>query len=435
MSTRFLLLLIILLLPAPMLAQDHTPAPADHQPDAHQTDTHQADAAHGEAAAHGAESGEVDINAVGHSADGYYLDFSPMGVVELPRLLLVRDADGSIGFDVFGSTHAALEAPDYGLAAPGGMPLSVRQVEQAIMHHDHLYFDLARTEGDILVDLSITRHLVFLLLGALLLLIIALSLARRYAKGIGRTGAPRGKWQNMVETLLVFIRDEVAKPTIGEGYKKYMPYLYTVFFLILICNWLGLVPWGASATSNVMVTGTLAIFTFLFVLFSGTREYYSHMFNPPGVPLVVKFILAPMEVIGLFTRHIALAFRLFGNMVSGHLVLVSILGLIFICAAQYGSGVGFSVALLVSVPLTVFIFALKLAVGIIQAYVFTILSSLFIGLALEEHEHGHDEHPEGEQYGEYALDKADAYVPDRAHSLEEALEEGGRRRELAEATV
>ena len=352
--------------------------------------------------------------------------------------MLATTGSGSVTIDAFTSTHAALQSGAYGLGSGSGTMLSLSQMEAAIANHEHLYFPLVRTEGSIVVDLSITRHLVFLLLGALILLIIALDLARRYKRGVGRTSAPKGLWHNMMETFVIFIRDEIAKPTIGRGYQKYLPYLFTAFFLILLCNWLGLVPWGASATSNIMVTGTLAVCTLVAVLFSGTREYYAHMFNPPGVPLVVKFILAPIEVIGVFTKHVALAFRLFGNMVSGHLVLLSILGLIFIFAAQFGSPVGWSVAFIVSVPLTIFIFVLKLAVGLIQAYVFTILSALFIGLALEEHEHGHEEtatHDEQEQYREHAMDRAEKYVPDRAQNLEETLEDGARRRKLAEATV
>ncbi len=371
--------------------------------------------------AHGGDDGEVDINAVGHSADGYYLDFSPFGSVELPRVLLVREADGSFGFDFFATTRAALESGVYGLGTGEAGVMSTRQVEMAIASHEYLYFPLVRADGAIIIDFSITRHLVFLLIGALILMLIALDTARRYKRGPGRKEAPRGRWQNMMEVFVVFIRDEIAKPTIGRGYKKYLPYLITVFFLILICNWLGLVPWGASATSNVMVTGTLAVFTLFVVAFSGTREYWGHMFNPPGVPTAVKFILAPMEVIGMFTKHVALAFRLFGNMVSGHLVLVSILGLIFIFTAKFGSPIGWGVAFFVSLPLTIFIFVLKLAVGLIQAYVFTILSALFIGLALEEHEHGHERDDE-DQYRPHAMDQADEYVPDRANSREEALD-------------
>ena len=334
-----------------------------------------------------AESDGGDPNAIGHSADGYYWDLSPLGVVELPRMFIVREADGSLGFDAFWSTHSALESEAYTLAyerATAGtnvaeaVKMTPVELEEAIHGHTHLYFPIALAgPGEIVLDLSITRQTLFMFVC------------------YGRTQAPRGAFQNMLETVIVFLRDDVAKPAIGRKYKRYMPYLLTVFFFILFGNLVGLLPWGVTATSHIMVTGTLALFTFFITQFSGTKDYWQHILWPPNVPVPIKFILIPVEIIGMFTKPLALAFRLFGNMVSGHLVIVSIIGLIFIFAARIGTGVGIGM-IPVSIALTVFMYALKLIVSFVQAYIFTMLSAVFIGMAAEEHEH----HPEHEHTGE-----------------------------------
>ena len=196
-----------------------------------------------------------------------------------------------------------------------------------------------------------------------------------------------------MEVIIAFIRDDIAKASIGEKYRRYVPYLLTVFFFILLGNLLGLVPWGVTATSNIMVTGALAVITFLITQFSGTKDYWKHIFWPPGVSVPIKLILIPVEFLGIFTKPIALAFRLFGNMISGHLAIVSILGLIFITTAKINAWVGAFVFVPFSMALTIFIFLLKILVSFIQAYIFTMLSAVFIGLAAEEHHH--DEHDHG----------------------------------------
>ena len=337
-----------------------------------------------------------DPDAVGHSADGYYLDFNPLGTVELPRLFLVRRADGGLGFDAFWSTHAALESGRYGLVDDAGEPVAEEIIEELIAGHEHIYFPLTpENGGEVIIDFSITRQLVFVFISALLLLWIALRLAARYKKGVGRETAPKGTWQNLMEVVIVFVRDDIARPALGEHTPRYLPYLLSVFLFILIANLLGLVPWGVTATSGIAVTAALATFTFVITQFAGTKEYWQHMLNPPGMPLFVKFILVPIEFIGVLTKPIALAFRLFGNMVSGHLVIVSLLGLIFIFTYQFGTGVGVG-SIFLSVPLTIAIYMLKLAVAAIQAYVFTILSAVFIGLTIEEH--GHAETEDGDEH-------------------------------------
>jgi len=320
---------------------------------------------------------EADLDPVHHSADGAYLDFEPFGKVELPRLFLVRRADGGLGFDVFGSTLAAVEEGGY-----------LEHFEEGAEHTTHLDAHLTPPAGEILIDFSITKHLVFAWIGALIVLLIFLNLAGRYKRGVGRESAPRGIFHNMFETLVVFVRDDIARPNLGDKTDKYLPYLLTAFFFILTCNLLGLVPFGSTATANLMVTAVLAMFTFILTQLGGSKDYWLHIFWPPGVPTFVKPILIPVEILGILTKPFALAIRLFANMTAGHLVILSLIGLIFAFGKLFGPVVGYGVAP-VSVAFSLFIYLLELLVAFIQAYVFTMLSALFIGMAVAEHEH-HD---------------------------------------------
>ncbi|GIV58125.1 MAG: hypothetical protein KatS3mg042_1038 [Rhodothermaceae bacterium] len=387
MMHRYTFLLYVLLAvlagPVAVQAQEHAEAPAA-EVQAAEADAGAAhdEAMHGEAAhaqeahAGGEEAhGEEALDPVHHVSDGYYLDFLPFAKVELPRIFLVRWADGTLGLDVFGSTHAALESGHY--VAEGG---------EHGGHGSYLDAVIVPAEGELVVDLSITRHLVFAWIGALLIMLIFISLARRYQRGIGRDTAPQGRFQNLFETLIVFVRDEIARPNLGDKYGRYLPYLLTVFFFILTCNLLGLVPFGATATSNLMMTAVLATFTFILTQLGGTKDYWMHILWPPGVPAFVKPILIPVEILGLFTKPFALAIRLFANMTAGHLVILSLIGLIFTFRNLFGTGAGVGVAP-VSVGFALFIYLLELLVAFIQAYIFTMLSALFIGMAVEEHHH------------------------------------------------
>ncbi|CAN5557540.1 F0F1 ATP synthase subunit A [soil metagenome] len=365
-----------------------------------------------------------DLDAVGHTADGVYLDFLPVGKIELPRLFLVRRADGSLGFDAFGSTSGAmrsgryvavaetptqaaaddvLEGTDFEARAPLGAPLEMR-IEAGrpgqpdpytltiLNEGTYLYAVIAPADGGaILIDFSITRHLIFFFLSALVVMLLFIPMARRYTRGVGRTEAPRGILQNLLETMVIFVRDEIAKPNLGAKYQRFLPYLLTAFFFILTANILGLFPWGASATGNLSITAVLAVFTFVLTQLAGTRDYWTHIFWPPGVPTFVKFILIPVEFLGLFTKPFALAIRLFANMSAGHLIILNLIGLIFIIGGLFGSAAGYGTSV-VSIAFTVFIYLLKILVSLIQAYVFTVLSALFIGMAAAEHEHDHVDH-------------------------------------------
>ena len=392
------------------------------------------------APAHAAEGGEFD--AVHHTANGYYLDFLPIGKVELPRLFVTR-RDGAIQLDAFGSSTAAVASGLYAIEAEGdggygeggGHEAEAEQdTENALAGGDDLTREelaeanaeeilgenieaespydakLVAVGGEMLVDLSLSRHLVFIFLAIGVLFLLFLPVAGKYKKGIGRTSAPRGAMQNMLETLVIYVRDEIARPNLGDKADKYLPYLLTVFFFILVCNLLGLVPFGATATANITVTAVLAIFTFVVTQFAGTKDYWMHVLWPPGIPVFLKPILIPIEILGLFTKPFALAVRLFANMTAGHLVILNLIGLIFLVGAMSpAAGYGTSIPAL---GLTLFVYALELLVAFIQAYVFTILSALFIGMATAEHEHDHDH---AEDHGFTAHDVAVSASNGQAH--------------------
>ena len=333
--------------------------------------------------ASGGEEGEISFDPMHHVANAYYLDFTPFGKVELPRIFLLRTAEGKLTLKVYPSTAAALRSGYFVPVFEEGVE-EVSDIETLIHEGHHLEAHLVPVEGDVVLDLSISKHVVFEFLAALLLIWVALAVAARYKKGIGRRTAPKGVLQNMMEVIVLFIRDEVARPNIGKKHQRFLPYLLTVFMFILFCNLLGLLPFGATATANITVTATLAIFTFLMTHLYASKDYWQHIFWPPGIPTIVRPILVPVEILGMFTKPFALAIRLFANMTAGHLVIVTLIGLIFILAGIFGTAAGLGTAV-ISVSLALFIYLLELLVAFIQAYVFTMLSAIFIGMAVQEH--------------------------------------------------
>jgi len=225
------------------------------------------------------------------------------------------------------------------------------------------------------IDISITKHVVFMWV-ALIILVVALRIA---AKSYKNSRVPKGV-ANFMEVLILYVRDEIARPTIGKGYERFMPYLLTVFFFILACNFLGLVPYGSTATSNISVTATLAILSFFAIQIGGVMKngffgYFKGLI-PHGIPVWLLPIMAVVEFLGLFTKPFALAIRLFANMTAGHIVILALLGLIFILNTY--------VVVPVSIAFALFIYLLEILVALIQAYIFTMLSSLFIGMAVHQ---------------------------------------------------
>ena len=222
------------------------------------------------------------------------------------------------------------------------------------------------------IDLSITKNVAFLIMTSLLMILIFITVARGY---VNKYSVPKGI-QSVFEPIILFVRDDIVKPNIGHNYEKYLPYMLTLFFFIFFGNVLGLLPAAANLTGNIAVTMTLAIFTFLITNFSGNKHYWKHIFWTPGIPLIMRVIILPIELIGVFSKPISLMIRLFAAITAGHIVLLSFIGLIFIFQSY---GVGFFSSLFV-----VGLNLVELMVAGIQAYVFTMFSSVYIGLAIED---------------------------------------------------
>ena len=215
-----------------------------------------------------------------------------------------------------------------------------------------------------------------LFINATLLLLVFISVAGAYKKNRGR--APKGL-QSFFEPVILFVRDEIAKPNIGHRYERYFPYLLTLFFFILFGNLLGLLPGAGNLTGNIAVTMVLAVITFIITNVSGNKSYWGHIFWTPGLPLVLRPIIFLVELIGVFTKPISLMVRLFVAITAGHIVLLSLIALTFVFGSIW---VGFGSTIIV-----LFISLIEILVAAIQAYVFTLFSALYIGMATAEHEH------------------------------------------------
>ena len=250
---------------------------------------------------------------------------------------------------------------------------------------NHAYFldhgHIAEVSGSNLhpIDFSITKNVFSMLLSVFLLVFIFATVGRSYRNGVL---APKGL-ASFIEPLVLFVRDDIAVPNIGEKKaNKFLPYLLTVFFFILMNNLLGLIPFfpgSANLTGNISFTITLSFITFLITNLNGNKDYWKHIFATPGVPLWLAPIMIPVELMGIFAKPIALLIRLFANITAGHIIILSLISLIFI----------FKTIMIapVSVGFVLFMDVLELLVAALQAYIFTLLSALFIGMAVAEHEH------------------------------------------------
>lgn len=241
------------------------------------------------------------------------------------------------------------------------------------------------------LDLSITKSVVMMLVTGLLLIWLFSSLARSYTKN---GSIPRGLGR-FFEPIVLYIRDDIAIANIGEKkYKRYMPFLLTIFFFIWFLNMFGLTPLGVNVTGNIAVTTALAILVFLLTNFTGTKDYWKHIFDPlgDGMPwygkAIIYIILVPIEILGIFIKPFALLIRLYANMTAGHVVLMSLIGLIFIFKSWVGGPLSFGLSFAISL--------IEVLVALLQAYIFTMLAALYFGFASEEHEHEHDHEEEAE---------------------------------------
>jgi F-type H+-transporting ATPase subunit a len=302
-----------------------------------------------------------------HVTDSHEWHFATVGhthiTLPLPVILYVPGK----GLDVFSSSQFHNEAQTYG--------------DYKLDEHNHV----VSLSGNKIYDFSITKNAASLILSAVILIWVFTSVASAYKKRPGE--APKGI-QSFFEPIIVFIRDDIAKSNIiGKDkhgrpmYEKFLPYLLTVFFFIWFNNLLGLLPGGANLTGNIAVTLFLAVATLIATHIRSNKYYWGHIFAPP-VPVALWIIMIPIEVIGILTKPFSLMIRLFANITAGHIIILSLLGLIFIFKNALVGGV--------VVPFVLFLNGIELMVAILQAYIFTLLSSMYIGSAVESHE-AHDD--------------------------------------------
>lgn len=353
-------------------------------------DEHGTEEAHHGEEAHGEKepfnAGEMIMH---HVMDAYDIHLMDIGghAVSIPLPVILMSTDG--GLSVFMSSkfnHGHSEHDGY------------------ILQHGHIYkrataqSEVVAEQGfveanwggyfagepDAFIDLSITKTVAGMLITVLLMFIIFSGIAKAYKRD-GSSEAPKG-FQALMETLILFIRDEVAKPSIGHKYERFMPFLLTIFFFIWIANLLGLIPFigGFNITGNIAVTMVLALFTFVLTTVNGNKTYWGHIFATPGVPGWLLPLMIPIELLGVFTKPLVLCLRLFANITAGHIIILSFMSLIFIFADIYGAGAGYG-ASIVSLLFGVFMNVMELLVAFLQAYVFTLLSALYLGSAVEEH--------------------------------------------------
>jgi len=232
------------------------------------------------------------------------------------------------------------------------------------------------------VDISITKTVAGILITVLILFLVFISVGRAYKRNPNE--APKGL-QSFMEPIILFVRDEIAKPSVGPRYEVFLPFLLTIFFFIWTANMLGLIPFigGFNVTGNIAVTLVLALFTFVITTVKGNKYYWKHIFAP-DIPVALYILMIPIEIMGLFIKPVVLCARLFANITAGHIIILAFMSLIFIFSEQYGAGAGYGVSI-VSLAFAIFMNVMEILVAFLQAYVFTLLSALYFGAAVEEH--------------------------------------------------
>ena len=369
MSIKSVLLATLLLVMGNQFASAQEPV-AEAMPSGHTTETK--------------EEGKLDIKGeiFGHISDSYDWHLFNIGEgheaiqvsVPLPVILF----NTTHGFTIFLSNNF-----HHGHKPYNGYELYVENGKQKIRAQDETSF----------YDISITKNVLCMFISIFILWFVMTGVAKKYKKN-GIHVAPTGM-QNAIEPIIGFIQETVAKPFLGKQYARFMPLLLTLFFFIWTNNLLGLLPFGFNLTGNIAVTLLLALVFFVVMLFNSNKYFWGHIFNPPGVPGWVKVILVPIEILSnLVIKPAALAIRLFANIFAGHTIIISIVLLIFIFSGL--SKIAGIIFVPISVGFTVFMFFLELLVAAIQAFIFTNLTAVFIGQAIEEHHHddahGNDHH-------------------------------------------
>ncbi len=326
------------------------------------------------AATHGKEHGseEVDITKVAfeHILDSHSWHFWGEGhdAVALPLPVIIYSSTKGLQF--FSSSKF-----EHGHASYNGYHLEEEQI-------------VSEEASENFYDFSITKNVAQLIFSAALIFFLFTSIAKAY-KSTGVTSAPKGK-QSFFEPLILFVRDDIAASNITNRPERFVPYLLTVFFIILTNNVLGLIPIGANLTGNIAFTLVLSVFTLIITNVNANKNYWHHIFAPPA-PKALYIILVPLEVVGILTKPFALMIRLFANITAGHIIVISLVGLIFVFKTLWISPVAVGFALFIDV--------LECLVALLQAYIFTLLTALFIGAACEEHHgEGHGDEAHAQQH-------------------------------------
>lgn len=326
-----------------------------------------------------------------HISDAHEIHIIGDLAIYLPIILYTNN-----GFDVFSSSHFYHNEQHGSSVAAEEEDYHYYTYKDYVLYHEHIYYandsgsevtfneETGEIANTAVFDLSITKSVAGIFLTVVLLLLIFLSTAKAYKKRKGQ--APKGL-QSFLEPMILFIRDEVAVPSIGAKADRFMPFLLTIFFFIWIANMLGLIPFigGFNITGTLSVTLVLAAIVFIITTINGNRHYWSHILWPAGVPLPIKFILVPIEFASIFIKPLVLMIRLTANITAGHIIILAFVSLILIFgesseAAGYGVGVG-------STLFMIFMFFIELLVAFLQAYVFTLLAALYFGDATQEAHH------------------------------------------------
>lgn len=340
----------------------------------HGHDEHETTAAHGHEAAEEKKGFNASEVIFGHIRDSHYWHLFDIGETPVSLSLPVIIYHPEKGLEMFSASKF-----HHGHESYNGYYID---------HYVKMKEKIASEDGAAIKDFSITKNVVSMFLSVIILLVLMINVAKKYKKN-GVMKAPSG-FQNALEPVITFMRDEVAKPNLGSKYMAYMPLLLTVFFFIWVNNLLGLLPGGANFTGNIAVTACLALVSFIVMMAKSNKHYWSHLLNPPGVPLGIKFLLVPIEIMSMFIKPMALCIRLFANMLAGHIVILSVISMIFIFAAL--NQVAGIVFVPFSLAFSIFMFSLELLVAAIQAFIFANLTAVFIGQAIEEPHHGEHAH-------------------------------------------
>ena len=319
-----------------------------------------------------------------HIADAHEWHILDVGhfhlTIPLPVILW---HEGKLHFFLSGKFHHGKSLyKGFGIQSGGHSSIIVKADEE-IFRTRHIIKQVSDQPKPL--DFSITKNVLSIFISAGLLIWLFLYIAKAYEKR--KNKAPKGL-QSLLEPIILFIRDDIAKPSIGQKYKRFMPFLLTIFFFIFLNNLMGLIPFfpgGANVTGNISVTLVLAMFTFVTIILGANRQYWLHIFNTPGVPWMLKLpipLMPIIELVGLIIKPIVLMIRLFANITAGHIIMLSFISLIFIFG-NIDAVFGYIISP-VSIVFAIFVSFIELLVAFIQAYVFTLLSALYFGMATEE---------------------------------------------------